>query len=165
MVLKAYGFKDVVYLESCRYELKIDFDPYDYSAWDIGREDFFKSSFTKNWYDNSFRQSVAYCYISAFEKCTAVLKKVKIYPLTFFAASVALVGILITHLVRFFMKKKKSLAFAAFSFILLLQYAAIAMVMPAGVTAYFHTCFFCTFILEAGLILELLCKPKEKRVD
>lgn len=163
MVLKAYGFKDAVYMEKNRDGLERDFDIFEYNAWDTGRDDLFASSFTKSWYENSFRQSFAKAYIGFYEKYMALLKKIKIYPLTLLAESVGLVVILITHLIQFFTKKREDLGFAAISFVLLLQYAAIAMVMPAGVTAYFHTCFYGTLIVEAGLILSLLCKPKEER--
>lgn len=159
-LLQAIKLKNYAYIETNHIvPIEKDYPNYEYASWDIGRKLYFDG--IQGWYDNSFRKSIS-------EKALAVLNAYRDFASKTFAFSALLIVSVLFEIYIFFKefilfckKKTDRLGFAAFSFILLGQAAAITLVMPAGVLAYFHAYFYCTFILDLVYIIINLGKVKK----
>ena len=152
--------------------LSRDYPEYDYPSWESGKSDLFDAPGVNVWYNNSSRVKVKAAFDQVKTAVNSFCRKIYLETAILVCISLFEVFILIREAFYFFggnAKKKdkqsnlKSLAFAFFAFILLLQALAIAVVMPAGVTSYFRTFFVCAFAEGIIYITTRKCVDKKEK--
>lgn len=156
LLRKATGLSEYQYYEPERTGLGIFFDIYHFEGWDIGRKDFYRLESVRRLSDSGLHKKCAEAYFSFLTGYKNLMMKTRIYAVLFFVSIFSLVFILIKDFVGYIRKKTDSLGFAAFSFIILLQYLIILMVMPGPVIAYFHACMYTNCILVLVYLLNRL---------
>lgn len=157
-LLQATHLIDYPYIENYKGEMTEDLPNWECLSWDWGKEVF--NSKAGSWKNLSWRQNLSSKIISSQQGLFRLLDKIFVYPIFLGITVLFEIIIFFKEIVAFFKKKTDTLGFAVFSFVLLLQAAAIFLVMPAGVIAYFHAYLYATFILE----LAYLIKNKEREV-
>ena len=169
MLKNAFKLTDRDYIEKIHGNMPLskDYPDYEYSAWEDGRTDLFNAPLVNLWYNNELRTKIRGTFDNVNESVSEFLRKAYLQTLVLVLISLFEVFIFVKECVSFFamLRKKEdprrifeSFTFAFFAFALLLQAAAIAVVMPAGVTSYFRTFFVCTFVTEIIYISKKILK-------
>ena len=132
--------------------------------WEQGWSEYVSDLNNAHWRDDLFRQRIAGLLMKVFNK---------IHHITFDstkAASAVLILVLaagicmmVREAVLFFVKRREDTGLGVMMLILLLQYAAIVLVMPAGAQVYFHATYFGMLIAETVYISKLLSKVRKKK--
>ena len=116
-------------------------------SWGIGMDDFYSARFVSAWNSTTLHR-ISWDFASAIgDKISEILQKIYFYRLLLICIPLYEIYIFFVEGFRFIKKKCNRLGLAGIAFILLGQAAAICLVMPAGVLAYLHTYYYCSFIL------------------
>ena len=124
--------------------------------WDSGRAECIEDARLGIWGENSFRRAVAGFIrqaMSAYEN--SFLNKFMIKGIMLVAITLIGTVSMAYEAVLYFKKKRENTAIGVFLLILLIQYAAIVLVMPAGAQVYFHATYYSMFITELVYIIKL----------
>ncbi|MBR5897325.1 MAG: hypothetical protein IKZ39_06880, partial [Lachnospiraceae bacterium] len=136
---------------------------YELPIWDTGLVYYSIDLGFKSWRNSSFRKNIADVLMNiivSFRLWT--IEKLHTASLILIAVTVFAVVAMFRECVLFFKKKRENTAIGVFLLILLIQYAAIVLVMPAGVQVYFHATYYGMFITEIIYIAKLICDKKKK---
>ncbi len=161
MLLQAIRLKEYCYIE--KSAVSVTMEPWHYDAWDIGREDLFAAPGVKAWYELPLRRTLAEGWRTARTAVSDFLRRAYLQSLILILAGLLEAVLFCRETILFFRKKSACLGMAGMAFVLLGQAAAIVLVMPAGVLAYFHAYFYCTAVLDI-LYLLYLRSSKTKQV-
>ena len=132
--------------------------------WDSGKAECIADAGVRIWKDNTFRKTVAGFVEGAITKYgDGFLKRFYVRSLMMIAITLMAVIFMVKEAVLYFKKKRENTAIGVFLLILLVQYAAIVLVMPAGMQVYFHATYYSMFITELVYIIKLAITKKEKR--
>ncbi len=151
-LMQAVKLIDFPYLERDIYPVYKEYPPYEVKGWDIGRKLLMDRA--GEWNDLPVRQKVSAFFSKVRETYAKIWDSLYISTALFVLAALFEIYLFFKEFIGYFKKKTDTLGFAAFAFILLGQALAIILVMPAGVTAYFHGFFYSTFILELVYIIN-----------
>ncbi len=147
----ALGLSSEPYIERIvgPFVLSHDYYDYEYDAWDIGESDLYSAPGAQWWINNVLHQAVSSFLTGVHDTVYNFLKKIYVYSAILIAMVIFEFFILIRELI-FAVKEKnfRNFGFGFVAFLLLLQAAAIFLVMPAGVLSYFRAFYCCTFVLE-----------------
>ena len=153
MLKTALKFRSEGYVEGTDIVLSKDYPAWEFESWDYGKEDFMRSPMVKAWTKAPWRKAFADNVTEGIHKLENL--GTKTYVFTAYLVLIPLVAVIIClrELVLVWKKRKEkgafqTLVFAYFLIMLLGQYAAIAMVMPAGVLVYFHAVYYCMLTVE-----------------
>lgn len=153
MLKTVLKFRKEGYVERSDVVLSREYPAWEFEAWDRGKEDFMNYPLVKYWDEAEWRQAFANSVIDLMRGIEEL--GAKTYLSTAYLVMIPLLaGIICLREAVLFWKKRKEkgafrdLAFAYFLVMLLGQYAAIALVMPAGVLVYFHAVYYCTLTVE-----------------
>ena len=153
------------YVEGSRAVLSRDYPSWEFQAWADGKEDFFSYPGVQSWSDWSARKAFA----DGMTNLVKTLEQffIKIYLVTFLVFLIPFLdGVIFLREVIAFLrmprkeKNLQSLFFAFMTMMLLGQFAAIALVMPAGILYYFSAVYFCSFALQCLYFGKWLCDRK-----
>ena len=161
-LMQAMKLKDYPYVENYNGTIENDLPAWKLTSWDTGFELY--SMQCENYYSNETRLAVYSVFKTIYDSYAGLFNKFYIFT----ALALCMVGfetyIFFKDLIFFIKKKTDNLGFAVFALILLGQAALIFLVMPAGVTAYFHGYMYCTLILEVVYIIYNLSNKKHGEV-
>ena len=132
--------------------------------WDSGKAECIEDAGVRIWKENTFRKTVAGFVENAIKGYgDGFLKKFYVRSLMMIVITLLAVIFMVKEAVLYFKKKRENTAIGVFLLILLVQYAAIVLVMPAGMQVYFHATYYSMFITELVYIIKLAITKKEKR--
>ncbi len=151
MLKVVLGLSSEPYIEKIQGPMEIihNYEDYYYDAWDIGETDLTSAPGAQWWINNPLHQAVYNFLTSAYDTIYNFFKKIYVHSAILIGMVLFEIVIFIRELIRAI--KSRSIGGFGFGFIaltLLLQAAAIFMVMPAGVLSYFRAFYCCTFVLE-----------------
>ncbi|MCQ2538820.1 MAG: hypothetical protein MJ114_00070 [Acetatifactor sp.] len=161
MVCQAGKLVEYPYVEKSKVWVD-DVPQWTYDAWNIGREDLDSVPGVKAWKKLGLRNTVADVILAARNKVAQLLKKTYLQTATLGLAVLLAVCIFFREFYFLCRKKKSVPGPAALIFVLLGQAAAIALVMPAGVLAYFHAVVYCIWAVDLTYILCTFATKKQK---
>ncbi len=164
MIKTALSLAPMDYIEKIHgdFSLTQEYPDYTYEAWDIGRNDLLSAPGAMDWFANPIRQE-------GFGILTRLHNVFYNFPKKIYLHSIILILLVLFEFyvfVRELIRAIKSRSLKGFglgfiAFALLLQAAAIAMVMPAGVLSYFRAFLCGTFVLDITYIVEHVGKKTE----
>ncbi len=167
MIKEVVGITSMEYIEKIHGEFStsMDYPDYNYDAWEIGRNDLLSAPGAMDWFGNPVR-------LEGFGILTRLHNVFYNFPRKIYLHTAILVILVLFEIFIFIRElikaiKCRSLKEFGFGFIaltLLLQAAAIALVMPAGVLSYFRAFMCGTFILDV-LYLVSHAKKNKNRTD
>ncbi len=164
MVKTALGISQSEYIEkiSGPFELSRYYPDYTYNAWDIGQEDLLSAPYVMEWLGSSFRLN-GYGIISRLHNVFyGFFKKIHIHTAILIAMVLFELYIVIRELVRGIrMRNFRDCGFGFVALTLLLQAAAITLVMPAGVLSYFRAFYCGTFVLDILYLVRYSSRPRK----
>lgn len=145
MVLRALQITDSEYVIYYPESPVNDLPPWELAAWEVGRADVNATHFYGKWQESK-------CFMTAekglsnFESTVGKLgKKSMVHPLINVFLILTNIYIALSELIKLIKRHENKFGIGLISVILLGQFAAIALVMPAGALAYLHTYYFCSF--------------------
>ena len=153
------------YVEGFHGVVTHDYPNWEFQAWEDGKEDFFSYPGVQSWADWPLRKAFA----DGLTNLVKTLEQffIKIYLVTFLVFLIPFLdGVIFLREVIVFLrtprkeKNLQSLFFAFMTMTLLGQFAAIALVMPAGILYYFSAVYFCSFVLQCLYFGKWLCDRK-----
>ena len=137
---------------------------YEFPIWNTGATYYSVYLGLESWRGSQFRMKTASGIMRAIHwEREWLMNKLYLSSLVLIAITLFAVVAMFRECVLFFKKKRENTAIGVFLLILLLQYAAIVMVMPAGMTVYFHATYYGMFITEVIYIAKLIMGKKEEK--
>lgn len=141
------------YVEGTSIVLSQDYPAWTFPAWNDGREDLMRYPLVQAWDASPVRSAFAKAVIRAWNNAEAFFARIYVIPLILILIPLMEGILFLRECVAFWKNRKKKkafvhLSFAFFAMTLLGQFAAIALVMPAGVLTYFHAVYYCSLVLE-----------------
>lgn len=157
MVMVSIGLLDEEYNVKAREGLDAgeDLAPWVYPAADKGRADYYGYDGVSQRNENPVRAALSEKILGMRNKVNNFLDRFYLRSLVLILSVLFEIYIFLRELIKTIKKKGGSIGFSLLSLTLLLQAAAIAMVMPAGMLAYFHAFFYGTFALDLIYILRM----------
>ena len=137
---------------------------FSFDTWYTGEAKYTEDLGFEAWAENPFRKAVAGLLDEFFTAVHNVSFKVLfIATITLIVLTILSVVIMGRECVLFFEKKRENTAIGVFMLILLIQYAAIVLVMPAGAQVYFHATYIGMFVTAIIYLNKLLCDKKAEK--
>lgn len=153
MLMVVYKLSDYYYSEKPSVELSMEYEPWTFPAWESGILDLYGNPAAKPWIEYGKRIALAGLVEKVWWTTEGIMIRIKAYGIILIIIPLVECFIVLRELIRFFKAKDKKKALrelgpACMAIVLLGQYAAIVLVMPAGQLVYFHALYFCSIFLE-----------------
>lgn len=163
MVLQAFTFSAYPY--TVEYTGPgIDIPQWEYTGWDLGKKDILEGKFTPLRYRSGFLGSIGDGILHYANVYKNIATSAYVRGAVFALSCVLLLVICVAEFVRAIKKKSNAYFFIALPVVIFGQFVLIALVMPAGATAYFHACFYSTFITDiVYIVYKMAGKANEKK--
>ena len=140
-----------------------DIPPYKYDAWDIGRNDLYGNYHTYIWDELASKTKVGETSIEFQSKYNDLLTGSRRLLYAFIALCIINLWLFISGIIKFGQRKDfASLSFGLFGIVLLAEYAALTIVVPAYASSYYLTTNYLSLILAYAALIKRF-KPKAEK--
>lgn len=140
-----------------------DIPPYKYDAWDIGRNDLYSNYHTYIWDEIASKTKVGEAAIEFHNKYDQLLTGSRRLLYAFIALCIIELWLFISGIIKFVKRKDlASLSFGLFGIVLLAEYAALTIVVPAYASSYYLTTNYLSLILAYAALIKRF-KPKTEK--
>jgi len=147
-----------LYVETCNEDIAIDLEPWELKAWETGYLDIYAYSDSLS----SYSWALYYKLDTIIKWITGVFDKIHLYTIEIMFIVLSEAFILIKELITCFRKRKGNLAFAGLSLVLLIQFFALAAVVPAPTYQYLYGFLYSSFIVIFVYILSGFMKLRNQ---
>lgn len=156
MLLYIAGIRDSVYNEHIYINgAWNDIEDYHYKAWDIGRADLNSMPIVQHVYNSTAHNTLGSIVIETITLIRKIIRDVYLRTFLILMLPVCEIAMVIIELVLLIKRKPHIPGLGVLALVLLGQAAAITLVMPAGVIAYFHSYMCCSAMLIVIYSIEL----------
>ncbi len=146
MLMKILMIRDSSYVVYYNEEISDDLPPWHLNAWDIGYEDLRSVSSAEERYSSEKYGIFLEKVMTAKENTEDTLRKIHFYSFLLIIIPLMEIYIVVRELILLIKKQKSMPGIGATALALLMQAAAIVMVMPAAYLVYLHA-FYCASLV------------------
>jgi hypothetical protein len=140
-----------------------DIPPYTYEAWDIGRNDLYSNYHTYIWDEIASKTKVGEASIEFQSKYNELLTGSRRLLYAFIALCLIDLWLFISGTVKFVKRKDQvSFSLGLFGIVLLAEYVALTLVVPAYASSYYLTTNYLSLILAYAALVKRI-KPKTEK--